>query len=206
MNRSWMSKDRRSKEYEDGVENFISFAIKNSANQNSIKCPYLQCGNLIFNTPQKIKERLFFYGIDQSYHTWFWHGEVALSSGPPTTRVECFDRIHIGNVDHTVEMVEVAQENCKANPKLFEMLLEDAEKPLYPDCKNFTKLSALVKLYNLKGRYGWSDKNFSELLSLLGDMLLINNELSLSMYEAKKKKKKIECIGNGICKNTCMSQ
>ena len=51
MNHSWMSKDRRSKEYEDGVENFISFAIKNSENQNSIKCPYLQCGNLIFNTP-----------------------------------------------------------------------------------------------------------------------------------------------------------
>ena len=42
MNRSWMSKDRRSKDYEDGVENFISFAVQNSAkNQNSIKCPYL---------------------------------------------------------------------------------------------------------------------------------------------------------------------
>ncbi|KAL6327729.1 hypothetical protein AAG906_024698 [Vitis piasezkii] len=72
-------------------------------------------------------------------------------------------------------MVEAAQDDCKANPKLFERLLEDAEKPLYPGCKNFTKLSALVKLYNLKGRYGWSDKSFSELLSLLGDMLL--NEL-----------------------------
>ena len=186
MNRSWMSKDRRSKDYEDGVENFISFAVQNSANQNSIKCPCLQCGNLIFNTPQKIREHLFFYGIDQSYHTWFWHGEAALSSGPPTTRVECFDRIHIGNVDHTVEMVEAAQDDCKANPKLFERLLEDAEKPLYPNCKNFTKLSALVKLYNLKGRYGWSDKSFSELLSLLGDMLPVNNELPLSMYEAKK--------------------
>ena len=41
MNRSWMSKDRRSKDYEDGVENFISFAVQNSANQNSIKCPCL---------------------------------------------------------------------------------------------------------------------------------------------------------------------
>ncbi|RVW75827.1 hypothetical protein CK203_055115 [Vitis vinifera] len=83
-------------------------------------------------------------------------------------------------------MVEAAQDDCKANPKLFERLLEDAEKPLYPNCKNFTKLSALVKLYNLKGRYGWYDKSFSELLSLLGDMLPINNELPLSMYEAKK--------------------
>ena len=41
MNRSWMSKDRRSKDYEDGVENFISFAVQNSANQNFIKCPCL---------------------------------------------------------------------------------------------------------------------------------------------------------------------
>ena len=103
-----MSKDRRSKDYEDGVENFISFAVQNSTNQNSIKCPCLQCGNLIFNTPQKIREHLFFYRIDQSYHTWFWYKEIALSSGPPTTRAECFDRIHIGNVDHTVEMVEAA--------------------------------------------------------------------------------------------------
>ena len=89
-------------------------------------------------------------------------------------------------MDHTVEMVEAAQDDCKANPKLFERLLENAEKPLYPSCKNFTKLSALVKLYNLKGRYGWSDKSFSKLLSLLGDMLPVNNELPLSMYEAKK--------------------
>ncbi|KAL6329406.1 hypothetical protein AAG906_017723 [Vitis piasezkii] len=83
-------------------------------------------------------------------------------------------------------MVEAAQDDCKANPKLFERLLEDAEKPLYPNCKNFTKLSALVKLYNLKGRYGWSDKSFSELLSLLGDMLPINNELPLSMNQKSK--------------------
>ncbi|RVW62905.1 hypothetical protein CK203_059764 [Vitis vinifera] len=82
-------------------------------------------------------------------------------------------------------MVEAAQDDCKANPKLFERLLEDAEKPLYPDCKNFTKLSTLVKLYNLKGRYGWFDKSFSKLLSLLGDMLPVNNELPLSMNELK---------------------
>ncbi|KAL6312439.1 hypothetical protein AAG906_004807 [Vitis piasezkii] len=50
----------------------------------------------------------------------------------------------------------------------------------------YTKLSALVKLYNLKARYGWSDKGFSELLQLLGDMLPLNNEMPLSMYEAKK--------------------
>ena len=44
--------------------------------------------------------------------------------------------------------------------EIFNKFLQDAEKPLYPGCRKFTKLSALVKLYNLKARYGWSDKGF----------------------------------------------
>ncbi|KAL6345336.1 hypothetical protein AAG906_015819 [Vitis piasezkii] len=83
-------------------------------------------------------------------------------------------------------MVQAAQEDCKNDPESFQRLLKDAEKPLYPGCRNFTKLSALIKLYNLKARFGWSDKSFSELLEMLGNMLPVNNELPLSMYEAKK--------------------
>ena len=180
-----MSKDRRSKDYADGVESFIAFALQYSTYKNSMKCPCLQCGNMIFHTPQKIREHLFFYGIDQSYHTWYWHGDAA-PSGPPTSRAEWHHTVEFNDVDSTIEMVQVAYDDRKNDPKLFETLLEDAQKPLYPGCKNFTKLSALVKLYNLKARYGWSDKSFSELLSILGDMLPLNNELPLSMYEAKK--------------------
>nr|GEW94756.1 hypothetical protein [Tanacetum cinerariifolium] len=40
----------------------------------------------------------------------------------------------------------------------FQELLLDAEKPLYKGCPNFTKLSAIVKLLNLKGKYGASDR------------------------------------------------
>ena len=60
-----ISKDQRSKEYEGGVEYFISFAIQNSTSKISIRCPCIQCGNLIFHTPQIIREHLFFYGFDQ---------------------------------------------------------------------------------------------------------------------------------------------
>ena len=185
MDRSWISKDRRSKEYEDGVECFVAFAIQNSANKTSIKCPCLQCGNMIFHTPQKIRDHLFFYGIDQSYHTWYWHGEAA-PSGPPTIRAEHYDRLQFDDQYSTIEMVQAAHDDCQNYPELFARLLQDAEKPLYPGCRNFTRLSALIKLYNLKARFGWSDKSFSELLQILGDMLPLNNELPLSMYEAKK--------------------
>nr|GFB33797.1 hypothetical protein [Tanacetum cinerariifolium] len=53
----------------------------------------------------------------------------------------------------------------------FQELLLDAKKPLYKGCHDFTKLSAIVKLLNLKGKYGASDKFFTELLGLSKKML-----------------------------------
>nr|GEZ37618.1 hypothetical protein [Tanacetum cinerariifolium] len=53
----------------------------------------------------------------------------------------------------------------------FQELLLDAEKPLYKGCPDFTKMSAIVKLLNLKGKYGASDKFFTELLGLLKKLL-----------------------------------
>ena len=90
------------KEYKDGVEYFVAFAIQNSTNKTSIKCPCLQCGNMRFHTPQKIRDHLSFYRIDQSYHTWYWHGEVA-PSGTPTIRVEHYDRLKFDDQCETLE-------------------------------------------------------------------------------------------------------
>ncbi|KAI5333385.1 hypothetical protein L3X38_023516 [Prunus dulcis] len=50
----------------------------------------------------------------------------------------------------------------------------------------YTKLSALVKLYNLKAKHGMSDVCFTELLILQGDLLPEGNTIPTSMYEAKK--------------------
>ena len=97
-----------------------------------------------------------------------------------------YDTMDCGDVASTVEMVHAIEDEFMTDPMSFKKLLEDAEKPLYPSCIKFTKLSALVKLYNVKARYGWSDKSFSDLLQILVDMLLVNNEMPLSMYEAKK--------------------
>ncbi|KAK2664257.1 hypothetical protein Ddye_002831 [Dipteronia dyeriana] len=81
-------------------------------------------------------------------------------------------------------MVHDAYKHCTVDPKAFKALLKDAEKPLFPGCKKYTKLSALVKLFNIKGKYGWSDNSFSDLLSCLKDMLPVNNEIPTSFYEA----------------------
>ena len=181
-----MSKDRRSTEYDEGVENFINFALAHSTNYISIKCRCLRCGNPLCQTPQVIKEHLFFNGIDLSYRVWYLHGEKGPSGGFSNVSQQRYDKYEYNDVADTIDMINAAQVNCMNDPQVFGRLFEDAEKPLDPGCIKYTKLSALVKLYKLKARYGWFDKGFLELLQLLGDMLPLNNEMPLSMYEAKK--------------------
>jgi len=62
----------------------------------------------------------------------------------------------------------------------------DAETPLYPGSTNFTRLSVVLRLMNLKAINGWTDKSFTELLQLLKDMLLEENTQPNRNYEAKK--------------------
>ena len=71
-------------------------------------------------------------------------------------------------------------------PNIFENMSADCKKPLFPNCSKYTKLSAVFKLFNLKAKNGWSDKSFTSLLELLGDMLPENNELPVSTYVARK--------------------
>nr|KYP59416.1 hypothetical protein KK1_014852 [Cajanus cajan] len=85
-------------------------------------------------------------------------------------------------------------------------MCNDLEKPLYPNCTKFTRLSAILRLFNLKARNGWSDKSFTELLELLKEMLPEGNTLPNCNYEAEKvlcpmglEYKKIHA-----CPNDCM--
>ncbi|TXG73091.1 hypothetical protein EZV62_001670 [Acer yangbiense] len=158
-----------SREYEIGVEKFIEFAILNSENPNLIRCPCQFCGNLKFQSPREVENHLFVKGIDKSYQIWTWHGEDDPSMGE-NIELDCNQYFDYDKGVNAIEMVHDAYKNCTVDPKAFKVLLEDAEKPLFPGCKKYTKLSALVKLFNIKGKYGLSD-----LLNCLQDMLPVNN-------------------------------
>lgn len=82
-------------------------------------------------------------------------------------------------------MVNDAIKHCDKDHSSFKYMLEDAEKPLYLDSKH-SKLSSLMKLYNVKGCYGWSDNDFSALLEVLNEILSNDNSFPKSMYGAKK--------------------
>ena len=68
----------------------------------------------------------------------------------------------------------------------FMKLLEDAIQPCYEGCKHFSKLSAIVHLYQMKCVNSWTNKSFTMLLQFLLDFLPSNAKLPKDCYEAKK--------------------
>nr|XP_017228842.1 PREDICTED: uncharacterized protein LOC108204064 [Daucus carota subsp. sativus] len=84
--------------------------------------------------------------------------------------------------------------------------VQSEHEPLYPGCEGFTKMKALVKLYNLKARYQVSDGCFSELLLLVGSMLSEGNTFPSSFSEAKKSwcTLGLEYEKIHVCPNDCL--
>ncbi|GJQ93828.1 putative reverse transcriptase domain-containing protein [Tanacetum coccineum] len=192
MDKSWMRTSRTKKQYINGVEAFIKYAVHNLQKMRTI--------DLREHKVEEVQFHLFKYGIDLSYTKWDKHGEKdeqATTAQIPVNATTKFVDDMDFDMDFgskiptdgpaTVEMVNATKESFdEADLAKFQELLLDAEKPLYKGCPDFTKLSAIVKLLNLKGKYGASDKFFTELLGLLKKMLPAGNEMVEKTYQAKK--------------------
>ncbi|XP_074297100.1 uncharacterized protein LOC141627779 [Silene latifolia] len=71
------------------------------------------------------------------------------------------------NIDRMMDDLERDFIEC---PEIFQRVVDDSKKPLYPGCSKFTRLSAVLKLYTLKAANGWSDKSFTAILKLLSEI------------------------------------
>ena len=69
---------------------------------------------------------------------------------------------------------------------MYDSLNDDSEKSLYPGCKRFTRLSTILRLFNIKAENGWIGRSFTEFLELLHKMIPKDNTLSARHDEAKK--------------------
>ncbi|KAL3617125.1 hypothetical protein CASFOL_039519 [Castilleja foliolosa] len=209
MDRSWINVVRSSDEYENGVNEFIEFARKHDPNINEkFYCPCIKCLNDRRLSVREIREHIICDGFNKNYTRWIWHGEIDI---PDVSRVEDSvneddDEVMYDNIEEMIndvgaEAFEQAHEN-----KSYDALSADADKPLYPGCKTYSRLSAILKLIQLKATHGLSDKCFTELLILFKGMLPEDNELPESNYKAKK----ILCpLGLGYkkihaCPNDCI--
>ena len=98
-------------------------------------------------------------GIIPSYTKWIWHGELADKEIVPLT-----EAVDVQLRDRIEDMIcDLGQEGFwQAHAPYYEKLESDSKKPLYLGCTTFTRLSTVLALVNLKARFGWSDKSFTE--------------------------------------------
>ena len=68
----------------------------------------------------------------------------------------------------------------------FFSMLEEADQDLWLGCKEFKKLEAVVRLYQIKCLEGMPDEIFTTLLELIKKMLPEGDCLPESCYKAKK--------------------
>jgi hypothetical protein len=116
----------------------------------------------------------------------------------------------VDNIEEMVRNVERhADDDQYSNGELakYKKMIEDSNKPFYDGCAvRYTRLFAMVKLFQLKVSNRWSDGSFKDLLTLLKDMLPQGNSIPEIIYEAKQI---IFPLGLEVekihaCKNNCI--
>ncbi|CAH9079417.1 unnamed protein product [Cuscuta epithymum] len=183
MDRSWINSRRTSVEYENGVQEFLEFAQKNLPDSNNkFYCPCVKCINLRRLHVELIREHLICDGFCKSYTKWIRHGESVEMPSMSSHREE----VRGDTYDHMDDMIRDFGVESFARAHVYDKLCADAEVPLYPGCTKFTRLTTVLRLFNIKATNGWTDKSFTELLQLLKDMLPEGNTLPDRNYEAKK--------------------
>ncbi|XP_056697520.1 uncharacterized protein [Spinacia oleracea] len=187
MDRSWIStKIPSDPEYQVGVREFIKFAVKNGGGRSKLRCPCIMCHNFLHKRPGEILNHLSKWAFDKTYTCWIWHGECRDETTVGNSEANVCEGHNTNEGDRLEEMLHQVEEAFDEDPFTFESLLNDSEKPLYEGCTKYTRLSAIIRLYNVKASQGLTDIDFNLILEVFKDMLPDDNVLPSRTYEAKK--------------------
>ncbi|CAH1440586.1 unnamed protein product [Lactuca virosa] len=142
MDKSWISSNRLTNAYDEGVEDFLTFAQNNNVKSDVIPCPCINCINLCYHSIPTVRYHLFSNGFDEGYKVWTFHGENP-ERGP--------NKFVLPDFDHTKDMVDDAFfTDVEEEPDSLKTLVEECEKPLYEGSK-YSALSGILKFQYLKG-------------------------------------------------------
>ncbi|KAL0909142.1 hypothetical protein M5K25_023674 [Dendrobium thyrsiflorum] len=75
MDKSWITKAKWSRDYVNGVNNFIEFASQSQNLLGKILCPCKSCINRYFHSMKDVKDHLISKGFFAGYVVWNRHGE-----------------------------------------------------------------------------------------------------------------------------------
>ncbi|KAH0655492.1 hypothetical protein KY285_030374 [Solanum tuberosum] len=223
MDKSWIGKPQTSNEYLLGLDKFLDFAFKNSAVEDTIRCPCPICHFSKWKTKVEVQDHLICKPFPHNYVTWNINGEKKVLE-PSGDRVVTQETFHPENPIETVindafgqyrqQVVDVgtsqplgstgiSNEGHREGSGDFHDFLKDGSETLYEGSK-YTKLEFLIKLYHIKVYCRMTDKAMTMILDLLRDKF--EDAKLPPFYEAKKTIKKLGLDYTKIpaCPNNCM--
>ncbi|XP_068339217.1 uncharacterized protein [Pyrus communis] len=222
MDKSWLTIPRNFEAYTTGINLFLDQAVANGVGPDKFRCPCKRCCNRYTFVRNTIVEHLILYDMDKDYKNACWrhHGEQNIGEqnvgiGEEETGDEVIGMHDFLN-DVFVQPLTEEGVGPSTEPRIgegrpeevqtFFKLLEEEDQDLWPGCKEFKKLEAVVRLYQIKCLVGMPDEIFTTLLELIKRMLPEGDCLPESCYKAKKliNDLGLSYVKIDACPNDCM--
>lgn len=130
MDKKWMFSNRLSKDYENGVFEFVKFFVENTNDPSRITCPCLYCCYGCLVDAIELESHLKRHGIDQSYTCWILHDEISNKNDVDLGENMMYASNEYGTETYKSNSVEEIAEALKQDlqdcPKMFEALIDDS--------------------------------------------------------------------------------
>ena len=103
---------------------------------------------------------------------------------------------YIGEDPGTHTQPSYIGEDPNPEAERFYKMLQDAQRPLWEGCEHIANsehsaLSATLATLSLKSDHNMSEKNYNEMMQIMGKVVPNDNNLPKDFYQAKKKVKEL---------------
>ena len=161
---------RFTSEWQMGFKNYIQSIFGGTSKEETAPCPCTRCRCMSYRTKKEVQTHVAQRGFDDS----FIRGE---GNGQPLVERDSVDEGTRGHADSSHELISSlisgvihgeVRGNDEEEPsecaKQLYRLLEEAKKELYPGCKEVTKVSFIVMLFQIKCMHGISNSGLEHIL------------------------------------------
>jgi hypothetical protein len=177
VDRSWMRMDKSTIEWQKGFKEFMDLTFEGTSQGETTPCPCSRCRCMSYRTQSEVQSHFFFRGFDESFIQGeandedFDHEELdSLGVTGDSASINDLVSTLIQGAIHG-DIIGSNNEEPNDRAKNFFKLLEEAQKELYPGCKEATKVSFIVRLFQIKCMYGLSNSALEAIIQLFSLVL-----------------------------------
>lgn len=169
---SWMSLSRLSAEWQAGLDKYINSIFEGTYAAEIAACPCSRCRGVVFKTKSKVQMDLLNKGFDENFVKEKINAQSSRNNDDRVLNDEGLDDASAATNLVSSIIRGACSGNDKEEPnesaKKFFDLLKEAQQELAPG-SSLTKLSFMVRLFQLKCMSGWSNQSTGKSLELFSD-------------------------------------